>query len=407
MTQIDRAWGAGPSARYESLAERFRPTFARIRATALSRDLARTLPRDEIQWLREAGFPRLRVPESYGGFGVTLPELFNLLIELSEADSNVTNALRAHFGFTEDLLNARVASYRDAWLTRLGAGQTVGSGFSEAGDAKVGSFSTTLTREDDQWRVNGQKYYTTGSLFADWIHLGANDGNGELIGALVPTSAAGVDIIDDWDGFGQALTASGTVIFDNVALADDLIKPDGLRFPYSLGFFQLVHLATLAGIARAAASDVARLLGDRRRIYSHGNTDRAGTDPQLLQVAGRVRGAAYSAGAIVLKAAEGLQRAHEARLSGDEAREAEVVPLSEIEVSQSVTVVSTLVLDATTILFDALGASAAKRGQGLDRYWRNARTIASHNPRVYHDRNVGNFAVNGVNPLGQYRVGQA
>jgi alkylation response protein AidB-like acyl-CoA dehydrogenase len=65
------------------------------------------------------------------------------------------------------------------------------------------------------------------------------------------------------------------------------------------------------------------------------------------------------------------------------------------------------VLEATTGLFDALGASAVKEGLGLDRYWRNARTIASHNPRIYRDRIVGAFAVNGTAPPREYRVGSA
>jgi len=67
-----------------------------------------------------------------------------------------------------------------------------------------------------------------------------------------------------------------------------------------------------------------------------------------------------------------------------------------------VTVVTNLVLEATTLLFDALGASAARRTHGLDRLWRNARTISSHNPRIYHDRTVGNFAVNSVRPTGLF-----
>ena len=72
---------------------------------------------------------------------------------------------------------------------------------------------------------------------------------------------------------------------------------------------------------------------------------------------------------------------------------------------QTVTVVSDLVLEATTIIFDALGASSTAKNLGLDRYWRNARTIATHNPRVYRDRIVGDFAVNGTPPPGQYRIG--
>ncbi|MBL7309539.1 monooxygenase, partial [Escherichia coli] len=81
--------------------------------------------------------------------------------------------------------------------------------------------------------------------------------------------------------------------------------------------------------------------------------------------------------------------------------------LADVEVNQAVSVVTDLVLQATTSLFDALGASAVKAGLGLDRYWRNARTIASHNPRIYRDRIVGAFAVTGAPPPRQYRVGSA
>jgi alkylation response protein AidB-like acyl-CoA dehydrogenase len=214
-----------------------------------------------------------------------------------------------------------------------------------------------------------------------------------------------VEIIDDWDGFGQSLTASGTAVFSDVAIAQELVFPGQTRFRYSVGFFQLVHLATLAGIGRAAATDVADLLRARSRVYSHGNANRAGDDPQLLQIVGQVRGAAYAAGAIVHKAAEALHRAYETRDAAPEEHEA-ALALSSLEVSQSVTAVTDLILNATTRLFDALGASATKRAHGLDRHWRNARTIASHNPRVYHDRGVGDFAVNGAAPVAQYRVGQ-
>src|SRR5438270_792340 len=96
MSQTDAGWGVGPSGRYEDLAGRFRPVFAEIRATAVERDRTHGLPDAEIGWLREANFTTLRLDPEVGGHGASLPELFNLLIELSQADSNVTNALRAH-----------------------------------------------------------------------------------------------------------------------------------------------------------------------------------------------------------------------------------------------------------------------------------------------------------------------
>ena len=42
---------------------------------------------------------------------------------------------------------------------------------------------------------------------------------------------------------------------------------------------------------------------------------------------------------------------------------------------------------------------------GLDRHWRNARTLASHNPRIYKHRIIGDFAVNGTPPPYQWRIG--
>ena len=407
MTHISQAWGAGPSDRFETLAAPFRPIFARIREQAVTRDVERILPRAEIEWLRDAGFSTLRLPVEQGGLGVSLPELFALLIELSEADPNITNAYRSHLGFTEDVLNAPPGEWRDAWLKHLGDREIIGSGFSELGDGQIGTWSTRLVRDGDAWLLNGEKYYTTGSLYADWITLGAADGDGNPIGALVPTGAAGVDILDDWDGFGQALSASGTARFTDVVISNDLLKPTALRFPYSGGFFQLVHLASLAGIGRAAAGDLSRHVAERKRVYGRGNASRTAQDPQVLQVVGRVRGAAYAAGAIVLKAAEALQRSYETHRTGTAEASVEADRNAELEVSQSVTVVTSLILDASTILFDALGASAARKSHGLDRHWRNARTIASHNPRIYHDRVVGDFAVNGTTPAPHGGIGVA
>lgn len=399
MTRTDQAWGRAPTARYEEIAARFRPIFDQIAASAIDRDQQRRLPYEEVRLLRDAGFGALRVPQEYGGSGVTLPELFGLLIELSAADPNITNIFRSHQGFTEDLLNAPDNEWRREWLGRVGRGEMIGSGFSELGGSGPGDYATRIVRDGKGYRLDGEKFYTTGSIYADWINLAAVDVTGGPIAALVPTKAEGVEILDDWDGFGQALSGSGTARFKAVRLEEFHVKPDYGRFPYTPSFFQLVHLASLAGIGRAAADELARHVASRSRSYPRGNGKTSAEDPQVLEVVGRVRGPAYAAGAIVINVAEALQRSYEANLKGVDPLENNVHLLVEIETSQSVTVVSKLILEATTVLFDALGASAAKRAQALDRHWRNARTISSHNPRIYHDRVVGEFAVSGKRPV--------
>ena len=53
------------------------------------------------------------------------------------------------------------------------------------------------------------------------------------------------------------------------------------------------------------------------------------------------------------------------------------------------------------------GASATDRGLGLDRHWRNARTIASHNPVLYKARNIGDYSVNGRVPEYVWAIGKS
>ncbi|MBD1552618.1 acyl-CoA dehydrogenase family protein [Pseudomonas typographi] len=406
MSQISAAWGAGPDASYEAIAERFRPLFARIREGAIHRELNRQWPLEQIQWLKHSGFTALRVPKAYGGSEATLPQLFNLLIELGEADSNLVQAIRGHLGFVESVLNSGDPRRRERWLPRLGEGQLVGPAWSETGDAGQSEFSTRLQGEGEHWLLNGSKFYTTGSLYSDWIDVGVSDANGETVAATVARDAPGVTVLDDWNGFGQTLTASGTAQFHNVRVdAADLNREQ--RFRYASGFFQAVHFATLAGIGRALSGEVAHAVAARTRTYSHGNAPRASQDPQVLQVVGQLRGAAYTTGAIVLKNAEALQRAFDSRLAGDEAAQDEANTLAELEVAQSQTIVMDLILNATTVLFDALGASATLRPLALDRFWRNARTLSSHNPRIYKDRIVGDYVVNGTPPPFQWRIGVA
>jgi alkylation response protein AidB-like acyl-CoA dehydrogenase len=97
--------------------------------------------------------------------------------------------------------------------------------------------------------------------------------------------------------------------------------------------------------------------------------------------------------------AEALERVHEANRAGDAAGEEHAGAIADVETNEAVSVVSDLILGATTELFDALGSSGTDRDHGLDRHRRNARTITSHNPRIYRDRIVGNFAVNGALPV--------
>ncbi|PYY88767.1 monooxygenase [Pseudomonas sp. TKO26] len=391
---------------YEPLAERFRPIFQRIAAGAVEREHSRTLPHEPIQWLKEAGFGALRVPVEYGGGGASLPQLFQLLIELAAADANVPQALRGHFAFAEDRLNAPPGPGRDLWFKRFVEGDIVGCAWTEIGAVEIGQVITKVTPDGEKWRLNGEKFYSTGSIFSDWIDVYAqrSDTGGDVI-AAVRTRQPGIQQSDDWDGFGQRTTGSGTSRFNDAEVEAENIIDFATRFKYQTAFYQLVLLATLAGIGRAALRDVAHEVRVRKRIYSHGNAPQVSADAQVQQVVGEIAALVYAAEAAAVRAAAPAQQAYLARFAGDEVQERAANVAAEIESATAQVVVTELIQRTTSELFNALGASDIRQGKALDRHWRNARTVSSHNPVIYKARIVGDWQINGNEPPFVWQIG--
>ena len=393
---------------YETLANRFRPLFRQIAAGTVEREQARDLPFEPIRWLKEAGFGAVRVPVEFGGAGASISQLFQLLIELAEADSNIVQSLRGHFAFVEDRLNAPPSPARDAWFARFVAGDLVGNGWTEIGAVKIGEVITKVRPEGENFVLNGAKYYSTGSIFADWVDVYAQrSDNGADVIAIVDARHSGVSHSDDWDGFGQRTTGSGTSLYVEVPLNAEQVIPFETRFKYQTAFYQLVLLAVLAGIGRAVERDVAHEVRTRKRVFSQGSADTTHGDPQIQQVVGQISAQVYAAEAATLRSAEPLQRAYLARFANDAEAERQANIDAEIETSKAQVVVSELVLRATTDLFNALGASGVSINKSLDRHWRNARTAASHNPWIFKARIIGDWVVNGIEPKYVWQIGNS
>jgi alkylation response protein AidB-like acyl-CoA dehydrogenase len=388
--------------RLVTLIEKYRPVFDEIAAGAVSRERKRELPFEPLRRLAQSGFTAVRVPVELGGDGASLPEFFDLLVLLAAADPNVPQALRGHFAFVEDRLWASASPDRDEWLRRFTAGEIVGNAVTEIGDVRLGDTSTRVLKTAEGWSIAGRKYYTTGSIFADWIDATALAPDGSEVAALVRTAQAGVTVSDDWTGFGQRLTGSGTTVFTDAKA--EHVYPFSERFPYQTPFYQLVLDAVLAGIATAVERDAADAVRRRTRSFSHANTALVRDDPQILELIGRISADAFAAAGAVSRAAHELQRVADARL-GATAEIAIAKRDAELASARAQIVTSQIAVDTASAFFDALGASATDTAALLDRHWRNARTVRSHNPLAYKARIVGDFVVNGTEPPYEWAVG--
>jgi len=359
------------------------------------------LPYDEVRWLAEAGFGALRLPEAEGGGGASVAEFFALLTELAAADSNQPQIWRNHIAFVEDRLQPQPDDKNRYWRKQLAGGAVIGGAWSERGTRSHRDMATELSQLGGAWVLNGVKYYSTGSNFADWISVAAKrDGDEAGVIAMVDARAPGVAVEDDWSGFGQRTTGSGTSRFAAAVVEDAGIFAFSERAPYQEAVYQLVHVTTLAGIARAAHRDAVSHLRHRARAYGHGLSEVPRDDAQLQAVVGRVGALAASAEASVARAARYLDAAASAAIGGaDEAAVTAAAHEAAVAVYEAQLTTTDEALTAAGALFDALGSSALDSSLALDRHWRNARTITSHNPRVYKERLVGAWHLNGTPPV--------
>ncbi|GAB2685130.1 acyl-CoA dehydrogenase family protein [Nocardia thraciensis] len=332
------------------------------------------------------------MPVEYGGSGASVRTLAEALIDIAAGDSNLAQIFRGHLGLTEILRFAAPGTARDALLRAAAAGAFFGPAGAELTTPNLTTLATSLAREGDHYLLSGRKYYTTGSLYADWLNVLVSV-DGEPVSAIVPRRSEGVTVIDDWDGFGQRLTASGTAIFESVRVDPDYLlhHRNSLTNDYMEAFYQFVHSATQAGIARAVAHDVAELVRGRTRSYPLASTPEPTADPQVLQIVGEVRSKAYSTRANVLLLADALDAFHDE--SSPERAERALLDSAATQVANT-----ELVGAAAWRFFDAGSASALRTRLGLDRHWRNARTVSSHNPAVYKAAVLGDHAVNGAVP---------
>ena len=386
------------------LRARFSPVLETIAAGALDRERERSLPVEAVRALAEAGFGTLRVPVEAGGLGATFPQLAALLVDLAAADSNLPQIWRGHIAFVEDLLVSPHADFRDRWLERIAGGAVIGNAWSEIGSVERGTIGTKITVEGDRAQVSGKKFYTTGSLFADFSDTLVEAADGSQHIAVVPLVQPGVTRSDDWDGFGQKLTGTGTIVYERAELEARDVIPFTDRFGYQTAVYQLVLVAVHAGIAAAVLEDATAAVAARTRTYSHGNADRVREDPQILQILGEISAVAATSAALVEQVAGSIEAAVAATRRGSEEARAAAVE-AELASGRAQIITSRLVPEAATRLFDTLGASAVREGSALDRHWRNARTVASHNPWVYKAREIGAFEVNGTLPGFQWAIG--
>ncbi len=243
-------------------------------------------------------------------------------------------------------------------------------------------------------RLSGRKYYCTGAYFAHILAVRAvvadETGSQRKVLVYLPVDTPGIDIVDDWDGFGQRTTSSGTVTFTDVAVdGSALLDFSGLLAePSTYGArAQLVHAAIDVGIARGALRAAAEVVTAARPWFESG-LDRAVDDPYLIAQAGELE--------LSVRAAESLLETAARRI--EDADEPDGVAEASLATAAAKVAAGRAARDAAAQLFDFGGTRSASGKANWSRFWRDARTHTLHDPERWKVHHLGKWALAGQPP---------
>lgn len=359
------------------------------------RDAQRRLPRAEVAALAASGLLGVTVPREHGGADVSARTMGELMAVLAEGDASVGQIPQNHFFFVEVLREAASPAQKEFFFAEVLAGRHFGNALSERGTKSPRDYAIRFEpRPGGDVLVDGTKYYATGSPFAPWIPIYANDPDGRLVAAWVPADAPGVTVEDDWHGMGQRTTGSGTVRFDQVVIPADWVVPVWTIFerPEVFGAFgNYLHAGVDLGIARAALRDAKDLVRRIARPGIESTVDRPADDPLIIQEFGELALRVRTAAALLHEAGDVLDAARAAPTVESAAEASVAVAAARAETDRAA-------VSVASDVFALIGARASAQELNLHRHWRNARTHTLHDPRRMKVFHIGNHALNDVPP---------
>ncbi|MGV3549397.1 SfnB family sulfur acquisition oxidoreductase [Rhizobium sp.] len=374
-----------------AVAERLKPLFAQ---GARDRDRDRRLPFDEIDTYSQSGLWGITIPKAYGGAGVSQVTLARVFGTLASADPSLTQIAQNSFEIIDVIrLTGSEAQKRDLFGKVL-SGHRLGNAFSEFKGKNVEDFTTRLVKEGARFVVSGEKFYSTGALFAHLVPIVALDEEGHVVVAVADRDAPGLTVINDWSAFGQRTTASGTVRLDRVAVDSSRVLAAHIVYENQSAVgpqSQLIHAAIDAGIARGALEATIDFVKNHARPWIDSGQGRASDDPYTIQAVGDI--------VIRLHAAEALlERAGRQLDATIAAPDLQTIGLAKIAVAEAKVLTTEVALLASNKLFELAGTRSTLGVHNLDRFWRDARTHTLHDPVRWKYHAVGQFYLNDVQP---------
>lgn len=346
-----------------------------IAARATEGEAGRRMPAELLGQLKQAGFFRMFVPRSHGGYGVDLHTGNEVLETLARADG--ATAWTTMIGSESPFLFALLARERFDAIYSGGPDVVVAGGFNPQGQAVV---------EPGGYRVTGRWGFATGCQHADWIFgncvviqdgqpcPGPMEGVPQTRGMLF--RAKEVRILDTWNVLGLRGTGSHDITVEGAHCPEantlDIFmgrtQVEGPGYAAPLLNFALHMAAVVLGIAQGAVEDLVTLAGQgKRRLYARAPLSES---PVFQLELGRAETSVRAARALLRETSAELWNAME----NNPAALATLAPRA----SATLTWVTETAATVVGTCYQHGGASSLKDGTSLQRRFRDIHTFRQH-----------------------------
>jgi alkylation response protein AidB-like acyl-CoA dehydrogenase len=275
--------------------DRFVPLAAKLGARfaerAAEHDRENTFVEQNFAALRESGYTALAIPEELGGLGASFRQVCYAQAELARYCGATALAVNMHIYLT--LTNMyrwrNGAAAAEPLLRRIAAEKLI---LMTSGGSDGLWPSTTATRENGGYRLNGRKAFCSQAPIANVLSTFATYDDpveGKVILALgVPMSSPGIQVVETWDTLGMRGTASHDVQLDDVMITEAQVvarQPWGKLGPALR--VALIHgvtsmAAVYYGVAAGARDEAMRVVSRRQ----NGIGEPATQDPAIARLVG-------------------------------------------------------------------------------------------------------------------------
>ncbi|MCG2607506.1 SfnB family sulfur acquisition oxidoreductase [Acinetobacter sp. SM34] len=355
------------------------------------RDQQRLLPFAEIDLFSQKGLGGLRIPKQYGGAFVSNKTLAHVFRIINKADSSVGQIPQNQIALLNMIQIMGTEQQKQFIYQEILQGKRLANGGPERNTKDTRTLATTLSFENGRYFVDGEKFYSTGSSFAHWLAIKAIHPEGHVVLTIVNREATGVDVVDNWNGFGQRTTSSGTVRLQHVEVNPLLIFDERLLSSqpnYRGAYSQLLQVAIDVGIAEAAFADTVSTIHKARPIVD-AQVEKASFEHYTLQEVGKSSVLLDAAILLLDEAAEYLDELDQLESVTDEQ-----AAKASILVAEAKVYANDAALHISEKLLELGGSRSSLSQHNLDQHWRNARVHTLHDPVRWKLHALGDYYLN-------------